>query len=90
MEAGGFVKGDTEIPGAPKREEADGLECVWRPFWTEDEYHNPFGPACGAPASHVIIWLDGTRRWSTACLRHLDLDPAAPPCRIIPIPELES
>lgn len=86
MEAGGFVTGDTVYP-APRLVEVQALDCVWRPFH-DAETDTPFGPACGAPATHVIVWLDGTRRWSTACLRHLDLDPAAPPCRIIPIPEL--
>jgi hypothetical protein len=88
MEAGGFVTGETEYP-APRLAEAEGLDCVWRPFH-DTATDMPFGPACGAEATHVIIWLDGTRRWSTACLRHLELEFGAPPCRIIPIPELKS
>lgn len=42
----------------------------------------PVGEPCGATATHVIYWLDGSQRWSPACSDHLDLEPEAPEHRI--------
>ncbi len=50
----------------------------------------PVGDACGAQATHMIVWLDGTHRWSPACEQHTDLDPEAPTAFIAPIPQLKS
>lgn len=52
--------------------------CVWHPMF-DPQTLEPMGTPCGAPATHVILWLDGTFRWSPACDRHTELDPAAPP-----------
>lgn len=58
-------------------------------FCEEHDYVNdvPVGPPCGKPATHVIVWLDGSRRYSPACSDHLELEPDAPPHEIR---ELES
>jgi hypothetical protein len=61
------------------------LTCEWR---SEHDHvtDTPVGPPCGALATRIILWLDGTQRWSPACERHLDLDHDAPPHVIIPRP----
>jgi hypothetical protein len=43
----------------------------------------PTGPVCGAPATHRIVWLDGSRRFSLACGDHLAVDSDAPPHAIV-------
>lgn len=54
--------------------------CDFRPEHDADD--RPMGPQCGSPATHRIVWLDGTGRYSYGCSAHLELDPDAPPHRI--------
>lgn len=59
--------------------------CVWQPEH-EAVTLTPRGPRCGAPATHIIWWLDGTRRHSPCCDEHLaDLGPNVPPHSVEPI-----
>ena len=53
------------------------LTCVWCPDH-DMERDVPVGPPCGEPATHLILWHDGSRRWSPACDDHLDIEPGAP------------
>lgn len=52
--------------------------CQWRP--NHDRVLDvPIGPMCGAPATHVIYWLDGSERYSPCCDEHVrDIGPEAP------------
>lgn len=56
------------------------VRCDWHPDHSADD--RPAGPRCGAPATHRIVWLDGSNRYSHGCAAHLELDPSAPPHRI--------
>lgn len=40
---------------------------------TYDDEKQPTGPACGAPATHIIHWPT-ERRWSLACADHISPD----------------
>lgn len=55
-------------------------KCDWCPEHGPD--NTPKGPSCGAPATHRILWLDGTRRYSFGCERHLAIDADATPHKI--------
>lgn len=59
--------------------------CAWKP--THDHVRDvPTGPSCGAPATHIIYWLDGSKRYSPCCEEHsTDIDPTAPAHRVEPI-----
>lgn len=47
----------------------------------------PVGPICGQPATHVIYWLDGTKRYSPCCAEHAtDVGPEAPAHRVERLP----
>ncbi len=59
---------------------APPLQCDWCPEHGPD--NRPAGQPCGAPATHRIVWLDGTNRYSYGCGAHLKLDPDATPHRI--------
>lgn len=58
--------------------------CDWRAEHSADD--RPTGDRCGAPATHRIVWLDGTNRYSHGCGDHLKLEPGAPPHRIEKLP----
>lgn len=65
------------------------LTCEWRA--QHDRVRDiPVGDACGLDATHVIVWLDSSGRWSPACELHLELDDLAPRHFIAQIPELKS
>lgn len=64
-----------------------GETCAWKP---EHDLQRdvPTGPSCGAPATHVIVWLDGTGRYSPCCATHSrDVDASAPAHRVLQVPE---
>lgn len=46
----------------------------------------PIGPPCGADATHRILWLDGSRRFSFGCGAHLAMDPDSPMHVVVPLP----
>lgn len=56
--------------------------CAWKP--EHDHVRDvPIGPVCGAPATYIIYWLDGTKRYSPACDEHVDdVVAEAPPHRV--------
>lgn len=56
------------------------VRCDWHPEHGADDM--PTGQRCDATATHRIVWLDGSNRFSYGCDAHLELDPAAPPVRI--------
>lgn len=56
------------------------IRCDWHPEHSADDH--PTGSRCGAPATHRILWLDSTHRYSHSCSKHLTLDTDAPPHRI--------
>jgi len=56
---------------------ASWVRCDWHPEHVDDR---PSGERCGAPASHRIVWLDGS--YSHGCSSHLEIDPDGPPHRI--------
>lgn len=58
----------------------DSLTCDWHPEHGKDD--RPRGKRCGAPATHRIVWLDGSKRYSLACRAHLELERVAPKRRI--------
>lgn len=64
----------------PGRRATRWSRCDWRPEHSSDD--RPTGPRCGAPATHRIVWLDGSDRYSHGCSAHLKLDAEAPPHRI--------
>lgn len=45
----------------------------------------PIGPPCGAEATHAILWLDGSRRFSFGCAAHLVIDADATPHILVPL-----
>lgn len=50
---------------------------------THDADGEPTGPACGAPATHMLVWHTAPRRWSPCCEEHsTEVDPEAPPHEI--------
>ncbi len=55
------------------------MTCDWHPHHVDGR---PTGPRCGAPATHRILWLDGSRRFSFGCDDHLVMTQKAPPYRI--------
>lgn len=70
-------------------ESSGPLSCEWRA--RHDRVRDiPVGDACGLDATQIIVWLDGSGRWSPACDLHIELDQEAPPHFITPIPELKS
>jgi hypothetical protein len=61
--------------------------CDYREENTGPPDYLPTGPACGAAATHLIIWADG--RWSVGCADHLGpFEDPAPPCDIFPLERL--
>jgi hypothetical protein len=55
--------------------------CDWHP--EHDEVVDiPKGQRCGVAATHRIVWLDGSKRYSLACGDHLGLDHDAPQCKV--------
>lgn len=56
------------------------IRCDWHPEHGADD--RPKGPRCGAPATHRIVWLDGSNRYSYGCAAHLEIDPQAPSHRV--------
>lgn len=56
------------------------VRCDWHPEHGVDD--RPTGPRCGAPATHRIVWLDGSNRYSHGCSAHLVMDSTAPSHRI--------
>ena len=58
--------------------------CDWHP--EHDDNGEPKGKRCGAPATHRVLWMDGSRRFSLACAQHLDFESVAPSRRVQPLP----
>lgn len=58
--------------------------CDWHPEH-DIARDKPTGERCGKPATHRIVWQDGSQRFSLACDAHLDLDEAAPPHTVEPL-----
>lgn len=62
--------------------------CAFKPFHDLAE-NRPFGPSCGKPATHHIVWKDG--RYSPMCPEHgleaLDPDARSLVERVIQIKE---
>ena len=46
----------------------------------------PVGRRCEATATHRLVWLDGSNRYSYGCSDHLILDPEATPVRAEALP----
>lgn len=65
-----------------KDDRSTWTRCDWHPEHINDR---PAGERCGAPATHRIVWLDGSKRFSYGCAAHLELDPEAPPHMVEPI-----
>lgn len=57
--------------------------CDWHPRHGADD--KPQGARCGAAATHRIVWLDGSKRYSLACGAHLELDKIAPRRKVEPL-----
>lgn len=57
-----------------------GARCDWHAEHGADD--KPTGQRCESAATHRIVWLDGSGRFSLGCGAHLELDAKAPPVRI--------
>jgi len=58
--------------------------CDFHDSW--DAEGEPAGERCGKPARRVILWLDGSRRWSLGCTAHghaTAIQSGAPPFSIL-------
>lgn len=65
------------------------LTCTWKP--EHDMVRDvPVGPECGEPATHVILWLDGSNRWSPGCDAHLELEDDAPVHMVVRVGPLQA
>jgi len=60
--------------------------CDWHAEHGADD--RPTGQRCEAQATHRLVWLDGSGRYSYGCDDHLTLDPDATPVRVERLDEI--
>lgn len=54
-----------------------------------DEQHEPVGPECGRPVTHVVMWIDAQKFSFTCDLDH-PIDPRAPRWLKVTVDEWEN